>query len=79
MRQCEYHSLGCKAPEQLSTTLNPRIFVSPSPSSSHALRACINNYQPLTKDLFNPPFYSCWSELYYKLKDDLLLCFYVSM
>ncbi|AOW06792.1 armadillo-type protein [Yarrowia lipolytica] len=44
-------------------------------SSSHALRACgviANNYQPLAKDLFNPSFYSCWSELYDQYKDDLV-------
>lgn len=36
-------------------------------SPSHALRACMNLvdiHPPLAKELFNPAFLSCWSELY---------------
>jgi len=36
-------------------------------SPSHALRACmtlVDIHLPLAKELFNPAFLSCWSELY---------------
>ena len=36
-------------------------------SPSHSLRACANLaevYHPLARDLFNPAFVSCWTELY---------------
>jgi FKBP12-rapamycin complex-associated protein len=40
-------------------------FIKESPS--HALRACmslVETQSPLAKELFNPAFLSCWSELY---------------
>ncbi|KAG9294210.1 hypothetical protein G9A89_021569 [Geosiphon pyriformis] len=46
-------------------------------SPSHALRACASLagvYQPLARELFNAGFISCWSELYYQYKDELVQC-----
>ncbi|CAG8699893.1 7091_t:CDS:2, partial [Ambispora leptoticha] len=44
-------------------------------SPSHALRACASLagvYHPLARELFNAGFISCWSELYYQYKDELV-------
>ncbi|CAG8465028.1 34810_t:CDS:10, partial [Racocetra persica] len=44
-------------------------------SPSHALRACASLagvYVPLARELFNAGFISCWSELYYQYKDELV-------
>ncbi|CAK5264818.1 unnamed protein product [Mycena citricolor] len=44
-------------------------------SPSHALRACVNLVETntvLEKELFNPAFYSCWSELYEQYQDHLV-------
>ncbi|CAG8464548.1 8437_t:CDS:10, partial [Paraglomus occultum] len=45
-------------------------------SPSPALRACASLagvYHPLAKELFNAAFISCWSELYYQYKDELVM------
>ena len=44
-------------------------------SPSHALRACAGLaglYQPLSKDLFNSAFASCWPELYDQYQEELI-------
>ncbi|EXX76507.1 Tor2p [Rhizophagus irregularis DAOM 197198w] len=44
-------------------------------SPSHALRACASLagvYHQLARELFNAGFISCWSELYYQYKDELV-------
>ena len=44
-------------------------------SPSHALRACANLagiYQPLSKDLFNSAFVSCWTELFDQYQEELV-------
>ncbi|CAH1757738.1 9252_t:CDS:10 [Entrophospora sp. SA101] len=44
-------------------------------SPSHALRACASLagvYHPLARELFNAGFISCWTELYYQYKDELV-------
>ena len=44
-------------------------------SPSNALRACASLagvYQPLSKDLFNVGFVSCWTELYDQYQEDLV-------
>ena len=44
-------------------------------SPSNALRACAGLagvYQPLSKDLFNVAFVSCWTELYDQYQEDLV-------
>ena len=44
-------------------------------SPSHALRACAtlaSAYYPLSRELFNAAFLSCWSELYDQFQDELV-------
>ncbi|KAI9341262.1 armadillo-type protein [Zopfochytrium polystomum] len=44
-------------------------------SPSHALRACASLaavYQPLSRELFNAGFVSCWGELYDQFQDELV-------
>ncbi|KAG8995960.1 phosphatidylinositol kinase- protein kinase tor1 [Tulasnella sp. JGI-2019a] len=46
-------------------------------SPSHALRACkslADSYAPLARELFNPAFVSCWTELYDTYQEDLVRC-----
>ncbi|KAF8125880.1 armadillo-type protein, partial [Mycena galopus ATCC 62051] len=48
-------------------------FIKESPS--HALRACmslVETQSPLARELFNPAFLSCWSELYEQYQDHLV-------
>ena len=45
-------------------------------SPNHALRACASLasvYIPLTRELFNSAFVSCWSELYEQFQDELIM------
>ncbi|KAG8977108.1 phosphatidylinositol kinase- protein kinase tor1, partial [Tulasnella sp. 427] len=46
-------------------------------SPSHALRACkslAELYLPLARELFNPAFVSCWTELFDSYQEDLVRC-----
>ncbi|KAL7268146.1 phosphatidylinositol kinase-related protein kinase tor1 [Rhizina undulata] len=51
-------------------------------SPSHALRACAGLagvYHPLSKDLFNASFVSCWSELYDTYQEELVRALEVAL